>query len=90
MDSKTLLEQLRSERAELDATITVLEKRFGVQGAVPRTRKSTGPKRHGRVMSAAAKAAMSRKLKAVWAAKKAKAAARSKVAKARVQTKKGA
>jgi len=83
MDTTTLLNQLRKERDELSATISVLERRAGVSPAA--TRRASAPKRHGRVMSAAAKAAMSRKLKAIWAAKKKASAARSKAAKARVK-----
>lgn len=83
MDTSTLLNQLRQERAELDATISVLERRAGAV-SVGGSRK---PKKHGRPMSAAAKLAMSKKLKAVWAAKKKASAARSKAAKARVAKK---
>jgi hypothetical protein len=83
LDTRQLLDQLRQERAELDATIRVLERHTGSTPA--RAASAAKPKRHGRVMSAAAKAAMSRKLKAIWAAKKKASAARSKAAKARVK-----
>lgn len=83
MDTRQLLEQLRKERDELSATISVLERRTG-EVSVGGSRK---PKKHGRPMSAAAKLAMSKKLKAVWAAKKKAFASRSKAAKARVAKK---
>jgi len=71
METTTLLEQLRKERDELSATISVLERRFN-------SRPSTNgakPKKHGKVWTAAEKAVLSRKLKAVWAKRKAKAKA---------------
>lgn len=81
MDTRQLLDQLRQERAELDATIRVLESRTGVSATVTRRASARKTKPHGRPMSAAARAAMSRKLKQVWAKKKAQIAARSKAAK---------
>ncbi|MFZ0478381.1 MAG: hypothetical protein WAL71_04475 [Terriglobales bacterium] len=72
METTTLLEQLRKERDELSATISVLERRLhhpqaSTNGATPT------PKKHGKVWTAAEKAVLSRKLKAVWARRKAKA-----------------
>jgi hypothetical protein len=84
-----LLQQAIAERDRLNKVIDLLESGESTTAPVSRTRKSSSPKRHGRVMSAAAKAAMSRKLKAIWAQKKKASAARSKAAKARV-AKKGA
>jgi hypothetical protein len=82
LDTRQLLDQLRKERDELSATIIVLERRVGTSAPASSTRgSSVAPKPHGRMMSAADKAAMSRKLKAVWAAKRAKAGARSRAAK---------
>ena len=75
MDSKTLLEQLKKEHAELGQAISVLERRVG--GSVPTQHRRT----HGRVMTAAARKAMSLKLRRVWAAKKKALEARSKASK---------
>ena len=88
MDTRTLLEQLRNEHAELGKAIALLERRTGASGSGSQ-RRALAPKRHIRLMSATAKAAMSRKLKAVWAAKKKDSATRSKATKARA-TKKAA
>lgn len=81
MDSRTLLEQMKKEHADLGSAIAVLESRIGGSSAPAKRSQSGTVKRHGRVMSAAAKAAMSKRLKQVWAAKRAKAEARSKAAK---------
>ena len=75
MDTATLLNSLRKERDELSATIAVLERRMPTS-----TAGKTKP--HGRRLSAKARAAMSRKLKQVWAQKRKARAARSKAAKA--------
>lgn len=82
----TLLEQAKLERDRLDKVIAMLEPAdLSAIRPVKRGRGWTAqPKRHGRKMSAAAKKAMSLKLKAIWAAKKAKKASRSKAARARV------
>jgi hypothetical protein len=81
MDANQLLADLRQERSVLDAAVQLLESRLGSPKA-PRTRGTGSKKKHARKFSAAARKAMSLRLKAVWAAKKAKKEARSKAAKA--------
>lgn len=87
MDAMKLLEQLRAEKEGLEATIRTLEARLGADSHGPASRGVNVPNRHGRVMSAAAKAAMSKKLKQVWAAKKRAQASRSAAAKKRAGAK---
>jgi DNA methylase len=84
-----LLAKLKEERHKLDMTIEYLEshKGIGLLDEVTTVRvKAQGkaqPKRHGRVWTPAMRLAMSRRLKAVIAAKKKAAETRSKAAKAR-------
>jgi hypothetical protein len=73
MDVKQLIAQLESEVAERQATIRVLQERLGMKVVKA---KQPARKPHGRVYTQAQKAAMSRKLKAVFAAKRKVKAAR--------------
>jgi hypothetical protein len=72
LDTATLLNQLRRERDELSATISVLERRTG-SSATP---KSGTAKPHGRHWSAADRAKMSKLIRARLASKKKALAAR--------------
>lgn len=70
MDSLTLLSQLRAERSELDVTIRTLESRLGSRASMRIITAASGtPKRKGHVWSAAARKAMSAKLRASWKAR---------------------
>ncbi|MGC2529782.1 MAG: hypothetical protein WA639_18685 [Candidatus Acidiferrum sp.] len=76
MDVRELISQLQQEVAERQATIKVLQDRLGIPAKKP---SQSARKPHGRVYTEAQKLAMSRKLKAVLAAKrKAKAARKPK------------
>jgi len=68
MDVATLLKSLEGERDALDATIKTLRARIG--GSQTHAKPQGAPKPHGSVWTPAKRLAMSKKLKAVLAAKK--------------------
>jgi hypothetical protein len=78
MEARSLLDQLMKERSELDSLIEGLRKRLGGSQAHAKAHSAPKgkPKRHGRHWTPAMRAAMSRRLKQVIAAKRAKKAAR--------------
>jgi hypothetical protein len=74
----SILSLLKAERTRIEKAIALFEPQTSTPAVQPPAGK---PRRHGRHMSAASRAAMSKKLKAIWAAKKAKKAARKTAAK---------
>jgi hypothetical protein len=81
MDERQYLAQLVKERDDLNTLITALQQRLGASHSAPKAKGA--PKPHGSVWTPARRAAMSKKLKSVLAAKRKAAAARSKTHKAK-------
>ncbi|MGA7927072.1 MAG: hypothetical protein WCA20_13905 [Candidatus Sulfotelmatobacter sp.] len=75
IDADVLLKSLQLERAALDSAITVFARILGEHGEAPPKRshhkKPDGPKREGRVPSAAERERISRKVRAWWKQRKA-------------------
>jgi hypothetical protein len=67
MDTQSILNELRAQRDRLNTAIAALEGSTGMRG---RRSSNSFPTRRRRRMSAAARARISRAMKARWAAKK--------------------